>query len=48
MSRCAYMVYIMDREKNILQRYRVCGKWLVRIWQEYAAINGLLCEWVKE
>lgn len=46
--RCAYMVYIMDDEKNVIHRYRVVGKWLVRVWQEYAANNGYRCEYVKE
>lgn len=45
---CAYMVYIMDNDRNILHRYRVVGKFFVRIWQEYASQNGLRCEYVKE
>ena len=48
MCRCAYHVYILNDNKDVLQHFRVVGKWQVRVWQEYAASNGLWCEWVKE
>lgn len=50
MSKCrsAYMVYIMNDDKEIILRQRVVGKWVVRIWQEFAAVNGYRCEYVKE